>query len=355
MAVISDRRFSLTGDEEDPRYRAYTINASEYYPFGLEMEGRKFNFGNYRFGFNGKEADTDGEWGGEYGDSEFRQTHYDYGFRIYNPSIGKFLSVDPLAPDYPWYTPYQFAGNSPILNIDLDGLEPVPSLANYQKTRAALRNTNVGDLLLEASTSSFNARPHHWWQRAHNMDNNNGNARWNAIKGNAGESVAASIAIGWGKSMSYSSLGRMSNGTAVVTYQFNPVDRDEEFEFISGNTWDFRLTFSEIGDSQGNTFGIDIVGYDFSGRNVSKPARFEFRGSNFSGRLDINFEVKTTNPNRSPTSLTSDFVKGLRQAIANLSNGNESVLMADKAAWQKAASTPNGGLMQTLYHRFTDA
>ncbi|MEM9837004.1 MAG: hypothetical protein AAF828_10905, partial [Bacteroidota bacterium] len=32
--------------------------------------------------------------------------------------------VDPLAPDYPWYTPYQFAGNSPILNIDRDGLEP---------------------------------------------------------------------------------------------------------------------------------------------------------------------------------------------------------------------------------------
>jgi len=42
---------------------------------------------------------------------------------LYNPSIGKFLSVDPLSPDYPWYTPYQFAGNMPISAIDLDGLE----------------------------------------------------------------------------------------------------------------------------------------------------------------------------------------------------------------------------------------
>jgi len=38
--------------------------------------------------------------------------------------IAKFLSVDPLSPEYPWYTPYQFAGNEPIANIDRDGLEP---------------------------------------------------------------------------------------------------------------------------------------------------------------------------------------------------------------------------------------
>ena len=54
-----------------------------------------------------------------------RLTHYDYGFRIYNPSIGKFLSVDPLTKSYPWYTPYQFAGNKPIAVVDLDGLEEI--------------------------------------------------------------------------------------------------------------------------------------------------------------------------------------------------------------------------------------
>ncbi|MEL6972951.1 MAG: RHS repeat-associated core domain-containing protein, partial [Bacteroidota bacterium] len=90
-------------------------------PFGLRMQDRQFEwqFDNYRFGFNGKERDKDGEWGA--------QTHYDYGFRIYNPSIARFLSVDPLAPDYPWYTPYQFAGNKPIAFIDLDGLEEFPA------------------------------------------------------------------------------------------------------------------------------------------------------------------------------------------------------------------------------------
>ena len=38
----------------------------------------------------------------------------------------RFLSVDPLSVDYPWYTPYQFAGNKPIWAIDLDGAEELP-------------------------------------------------------------------------------------------------------------------------------------------------------------------------------------------------------------------------------------
>jgi len=71
--------------------------------------------GAERFGFNGKELDTEGMGGGS--------STYDYGFRIYNAALGKFLSVDPLSKNYPWYTPYQFAGNSPIIFIDLDGLE----------------------------------------------------------------------------------------------------------------------------------------------------------------------------------------------------------------------------------------
>jgi hypothetical protein len=43
--------------------------------------------------------------------------------RIYDSRLGRFLSVDPLTKSYPWYTPYQFAGNTPIWAIDLDGLE----------------------------------------------------------------------------------------------------------------------------------------------------------------------------------------------------------------------------------------
>lgn len=48
---------------------------------------------------------------------------YDYGMRGYDPRIGRFPSVDPLTKKYPWYTPYQYAGNKPVWKIDIDGLE----------------------------------------------------------------------------------------------------------------------------------------------------------------------------------------------------------------------------------------
>src|SRR6185437_15793082 len=52
---------------------------------------------------------------------------YDYGFRNYDPQIGRFPQLDPLTDDYPELTNYQYASNDPILNIDLDGLEGVPT------------------------------------------------------------------------------------------------------------------------------------------------------------------------------------------------------------------------------------
>jgi RHS repeat-associated protein len=91
------------------------VNANDYYPFGMVMPGRKFSAGSlYRYGFNGKEKDNDIN----------SLTVYDYGFRIYNPGIGRFLSVDPLTKKYPELTSYQFAGNKPIKYIDMDGAEP---------------------------------------------------------------------------------------------------------------------------------------------------------------------------------------------------------------------------------------
>lgn len=99
------------------------LHTLDYYPFGMIMPERSYTATTegYRYGFNGKEQDSEVSGSGN---------SYDYGFRIYNPRLGKFLSVDPLTSSYPWYTPYQFAGNRPIEMIDLDGLE----LLNYRSS-----------------------------------------------------------------------------------------------------------------------------------------------------------------------------------------------------------------------------
>ncbi|MBT0813143.1 RHS repeat-associated core domain-containing protein [Litoribacter ruber] len=90
---------------------------ADYYPFGLAMEGR----GNqdttvYRYGFNGMERDD--EWKGE-------GRSYDFGARIYDPKVGRWLSVDPLADKYPSISPFAFVTNSPLRFIDPDGRKVV--------------------------------------------------------------------------------------------------------------------------------------------------------------------------------------------------------------------------------------
>ena len=81
----------------------------------MAMPNRGYLVNNsYRYGFNGKENDNEVKGEGN---------QQDYGFRIYDPRTGRFLSVDPLTKSYPELTPYQFSSNSPIQNIDLDGLE----------------------------------------------------------------------------------------------------------------------------------------------------------------------------------------------------------------------------------------
>ncbi len=84
--------------------------------FGMLMPGRSFSSSAYKFGFNGKEKDD--EWTGSTG------SHLDFGARIYDSRIGRWMSVDPLTSKYPYWTPYQFAGNMPIQYNELEGKEP---------------------------------------------------------------------------------------------------------------------------------------------------------------------------------------------------------------------------------------
>jgi len=115
LATITDKKLQVSTNTTSTAYfEADVQTVQDYYAFGMQMPGRKLS-GGYRYGFNGKENDNEVKGEGN---------QQDYGLRIYDPRLGKFLSVDPLAKEYPWYTPYQFAGNTPIQAIDLDGGEP---------------------------------------------------------------------------------------------------------------------------------------------------------------------------------------------------------------------------------------
>ncbi|WP_207513114.1 RHS repeat domain-containing protein [Longitalea luteola] len=127
LATVSDRKFGVSsaGSSLIHHYDPHIVTAQDYYPFGMiSRVALPNNNVPYKFGFNGKMNDNEVKGLGN---------QQDYGMRISDPRIGRFLSVDPLTKGYPELTPYQFAGNSPMANIDLDGGEPKPAINGTQE------------------------------------------------------------------------------------------------------------------------------------------------------------------------------------------------------------------------------
>src|SRR5690606_36554544 len=122
---------------QDPQTQALTIlEEDHYYPFGLkhkgyESEHKIFEFEEssstvvlipitpdlmerYKYKFNGMELQ-----------SEFNLEMYDFGARNYDPALGRWMNIDPLAEKMRRHSPYNYAFNNPIYFIDPDGMEGV--------------------------------------------------------------------------------------------------------------------------------------------------------------------------------------------------------------------------------------
>jgi len=89
-------------------------SASDYSPFGVLLDGRIMQKMGYRYGFNSMEKDDEVKGDGN---------SVNYKYRMHDPRVGRFFSVDPLAKKYPELSTYQFSSNSPVINIELEGLE----------------------------------------------------------------------------------------------------------------------------------------------------------------------------------------------------------------------------------------
>ena len=66
----------------------------------------------YRYGYNGKEKDN--EIKGE-------ANSLDFGARIYDPRVGRWMSTDSLESKYPEWSLYNFVAGSPKRHLELDG------------------------------------------------------------------------------------------------------------------------------------------------------------------------------------------------------------------------------------------
>jgi RHS repeat-associated protein len=148
LATVSDRKILHSSDGITvDYYTADVVTATDYAPFGSQLPGRTYrnNGQQLKYGYNGKENDNEIKGEGN---------QQDYGFRIYDPRLGRFLSVDPLTKKYPHYTPYSFAGNKPIAFVDLDGLEEGLEMRTRRREQALLNNTITEDQYKQQTLAS---------------------------------------------------------------------------------------------------------------------------------------------------------------------------------------------------------
>jgi len=91
---------------EENNQPATIVKQFDYAPFGAVLNSTDVN----RTKFIGKEKDKESNYA-------------DHGVRKYDAEIGRFTSIDPLWEKYYSLTPYQYAGNNPVIAKDADGRE----------------------------------------------------------------------------------------------------------------------------------------------------------------------------------------------------------------------------------------
>ena len=91
---------------------AEIVQQKGYYSFGMEISQFSAGAGTSKNWYNGKEIQDD-----------YGLYWYDYGARFYDPMLGRWHTVDPLAEKFRRMSPYNYGANNPIRFIDPDGME----------------------------------------------------------------------------------------------------------------------------------------------------------------------------------------------------------------------------------------
>lgn len=163
-----------------------------YEPFGSLLPGRNYSSDSYRFGFQGQEKDDE-----VYGATG---TSYAFEYRMHDPRVGRFLSLDPLAAKYSWNSPYAFAENKVIQFVELEGLETgTPPLNDQEPFGGDNAVTRAIDDVVEYGLEKLDELSQ-WWDQADFTIQGDANLTFGPAIKAEGKAAGAAIGVGIGKS-----------------------------------------------------------------------------------------------------------------------------------------------------------
>ena len=121
--------------EEDGDVVGYT----DYDPWGYLLANRVLETG-----WSGQNV-AQNKFTGKEWDDDYDLNWFHFGARPYDPEIGRWLGVDPLAEKYPSLSPYNYVANNPLRLVDLKG-EDITDLAGNSITQEQAKKLLFGVL-----------------------------------------------------------------------------------------------------------------------------------------------------------------------------------------------------------------
>jgi len=147
---LGNVRLVIRGDHPST---AIVCQENHYYSFGmLERSGNPAIAG--RMADLGSEHDNPYLYNGKEFQPDLELNWYDYGARFYDPALGRWHVIDPLAEKYSSISPYAYCVNNPLRFIDPDGKRIVlaGTQVQMQQTLSTLQKLTNDQLTVNYST-----------------------------------------------------------------------------------------------------------------------------------------------------------------------------------------------------------